>query len=246
MPLLSGLSVANTRAVLRREWLAAFGHPLAYVALAIFLGLFALFTLWFDDVLVGGVASMRRPFRWLGALLVLVASSVTMRAIAEERRTGTLHVLATMPLTSTEIVLGKWLAAVALVATALGLTFTWPLALAWHGDLDPGPVVAGYCGLLAAGSAMAAIGIAASAFTDSQVSAFLVSASVSGIPWLVGLALPLVPRAALPVVQYATFDYHFGNLAEGVLDTRSVVFFFTVTMLALRIAVHHLEARRLT
>jgi ABC-2 type transport system permease protein len=240
------ISVRSVAAILRREWLAAFGHPLAYVALGVFLGLFALFTLWFDDVLVGGVASMRAPFRWMIALLVLVASSVTMRSISEERRTGTLHVLATLPLTSTEIVVGKWLAAVSLVTAALALTATWPAALAWHGDLDPGPVLAGYAGVLAAGAVMAAIGIAASAATDSQVSAFLVSASVSGIPWLVGLALPLVPRAALPLVQYATFDYHFGNLAEGVLDSRSVAFFATVTLVALRIAVHRLEARRLS
>ncbi len=233
-------------AILRRELLASFGHPLAYVALIVFIGLVALFTLWFDDVMVGGVASMRHPFRWMAGCLVVLAPAVTMRAVAEERRTGTLHVLATMPVTTTEIVLGKWLGAVTLVAVALGLTLTWPLALARLGDLDPGPVLAGYAGLLLAGAAMAAIGIAASAATDSQVVAFLVAASISGIPWLVGLALPLVPRELLPIVQYATFDYHFGNLAEGVVDSRSLVFFATVIGGGLRAAVHSLEVRRLT
>ncbi len=235
----------NVRAILRRELIGSFGQPIALVALAVFLGAVALFTLWFDDVFVGGVASMRRPFAWMSVCLAVFAPAVTMRAVADERRTGTLHVLATMPVTSFQIIVAKWLAAVILVAIALGLTLTWPLALAWFGDLDPGPVLAGYLGLFLAGSAMAAVGVAASSSTESQVSAFLLAVVATGLPWLVGYALPLVPRPWLGVVNYLTFEYHFANLAVGVLDSRSIVFFASVTALGLRFATHALEQRRL-
>ncbi len=228
-----------------RELVAAFERPLAYAVLGGFIALCGLLTLWFDDVLLGGVASMRRPFFWMGACLLFLVPSVTMRLLSEERRSGTLLVIGSLPLTSFELVAGKWIAAVGLVAGALALTAPWPVMLATYGDLDLGPVLGGYLGLLLAGGALAAIGTAASAATDSQVLAFLGALGIGLVPWLVGYALPLLPAEAVPLVQVLTFDHHFANLARGVLDSRSVVFFVSVTALALRVGTHLLERQRL-
>lgn len=232
-------------AIARKELGSAFGRPTAYAVLALFVLLFSLLTLWFDDVLLGGVASLRRPFFWAGTCLLVGVPALTMRTLAEEQRTGSWMLLGTLPVSTLEVVVGKWLGAVALVAVALALTLPWPVALAWLGDPDPGPILGGYLGLLLGGAALAAVGVAASAASESQVVAFLVALGLGVVPWLVGNALPLVPAEHVSWVRWLTFDFHFENLARGVLDTRSVVVAATTTAVALRLAVHALELRRL-
>jgi ABC-2 type transport system permease protein len=235
----------NVVTIMQREVAGFFGHPLAYVVLGLFVGVLSLFVLGFDDVLLAGSASMRGPFRWMAACFVFLLPAVTMRLLAEERRTGSMLILGTLPLTAGEIVVGKWLAAVVLVACALGLTLPLPVVLASLGDLDWGPVAGGYLGLLLGGAAFAAIGTATSAVTESQVVAFLLAATACLLPAIAGSALSLVPASLVPIVEYMTFEYHFSNLARGVLDTRSLVFFGAVVAVALRVAVSVLEHRRL-
>lgn len=235
----------NTMAILRRELGSATAHPQAWAALAVFVGLLAVLTLGVEDVLGSGVASMRRPFFWMEACLLFLVPAVTMRLLAEEHRSGTLHLLGTLPVTTAQIVVGKWLAAVALVATGLLLTLTWPIALSLHGPLDWGPVAAGYLGVLLTGSAYAAVGTLTSAVTRHQVLAFLLALVLLLAPWLLGLALPHVPGAWAPLVEVGTLQYHFDNLARGVVDTRSIVFYVAVTAAFLRGAVLALEHRRL-
>ena len=235
----------RTLTVFRRELLGFFAHPLAYFVLTAFVAVNAALSLWFDDLLAGGVASMRRPFYWISLSFLFFVPAITMRLLAEERRSGTLHMLSTLPLRPAEIVVGKWLAAVVVVAVALALTLGYPIALRALGPLDLGPVVGGYLGLLLLGAALAAAGIATSASTENQVVAFLGALALSIGPWLVGQALPLVPAKWVPVVQLFTFEYHFSNLARGVIDSRSLVFFGGVIAIGLRSAVWVLEDRRL-
>lgn len=212
----------------------------------LFLGLLAVLTLWFEDMFLRGVASMRSPFFWIATCFLFLVPALTMRSIAEERRTGSLEMITTLPITPAELVLGKWLAALTVVAVALSLTLSYPIALSMLGDLDGGPVRGGYLGLLLLGGAFAAIGIAASSATTNQVSAFLGALTVCIVPWLAGFLLPMVPGDWVPVVQYFTFEYHFANLARGVIDTRSVVFFAATITVALHLSVSLLEHRRLS
>ncbi|MBA2320367.1 MAG: hypothetical protein H0V89_04355 [Deltaproteobacteria bacterium] len=209
------------------------------------MALVGLLSLWLDDVLLGGVASMRGPFHWIAACLLLLAPAVTMRAVAEERRTGSLHLLSTLPLTPSAIVVGKWLAAVITLGLGLLATLPLPIALAALGPLDPGPVVGGYLGLLGLAAALSAVGIAASAATESQVLAFLLALGVSALPVVVGSALPLVPTAWVAPVAVLTFQFHVEHLARGVVDLRSMAFFAAISVIGLRVAVFVLERRRL-
>ena len=179
-----------------REWRSMFGRPLAYAILALFVLLFALFTLWFDDWLVAGSASLRRPLYWASACLLLLVPAITMRTLSDEWRSGTWAVLGALPLGPSEIVVGKWLGAVGFVGVALALTLPWPIALFVLGDPDPGPIVLGYLGLWLGAGALAAVGVAASSLTESQVVAFLATLALGLVPWLVGQALPLVPAVA--------------------------------------------------
>jgi ABC-2 type transport system permease protein len=238
--------VANVLVLFRRELGGLFGQPLAAIVLGLFLALFGAATLVLDDVFAGGVASMRRPFEWIAACFLFLVPAITMRLLAEEKRSGSLELLSTFPVESWEIVVGKWLAATALVALALGLTVPWPIVLAFYGHLDAGPVIGGYLGLLLIGAAYAAIGVFASSLGESQVVAFLLAFVACLSPWAIWWGLGLIPGDLVPFAQYLTFGWHFSNLARGVLDTRSLVFGAGVIILGLRGAILSLELRRLS
>jgi len=232
--------------VMKRELLSLFGQPLASVALSIFVMTLAVFSLWMGGLLEAGVASMNQPFFWIATCLSLFIPALTMRLVAEERRQGTLEVLCTLPLSSTQIVLGKWLAAWLLALFALLLTMSYPIAMSQLGSLDWGPVVGGYLGLALMAGAFCAIGVAASSMTDNQVLAFLSAAVVCVFPWILGFALTLFPGQWVHFVQALTFEVHFSNLAQGVLDSRSLVYYASIILIALRLAVLSFEVRRLS
>ena len=235
----------NVMAIFRREFAGYFDSPLAYIIVPVFLGLVGGFSLFFQDVLAEGVASMRTVFFWCAVFFLLLIPGVTMRLFAEEQRTGSIEMLVTLPVTEGEMVLGKYLAALALMTVALGLTVTYPITLSQLGALDWGPVVGGYLGLFLLGEAFTAIGTAASAMTRSQVVAFLIAVVVCLLPFASGFALGQVPPSILPVVQYLSFDYHFNNLARGVVDSRNLLYYGSVVALFLHVAVFNLERRRL-
>ncbi len=235
----------NVLAVFRRELTSSFDSPLAYIVVPVFLGLVATFVLWFQDIFAQGVVSLRTFFFWSSLFFVVLVPAITMRLFAEERRTGSLELLITLPMSETQVVLGKYLSALALLAVALLLTATYPVSMAILGDLDWGPVVGGYLGLVLLGAALCGIGTAASALTSNQVVAFLLAMVLCLLPFATGFFLHKVPAVALPVVQYLSFDYHFNNLARGVLDSRDLIYFLSVGAMGLAVAVLALRHGRL-
>jgi ABC-2 type transport system permease protein len=235
----------NVLAIYRRELGSYFDSPLALIVIPVFLGLVGGFSLYFQDVFASGLASLRPMFFWSAVFYLLLIPAVTMRLFAEERRSGSLEMLVTLPVSEAEMVLGKYLAAFSLMAIALALTLTFPLTMSRFGDLDSGPLLGGYLGLLLLGAAFSAIGTAASALTSNQVVAFLLALVVCIVPFAMGYALSGVPPALLPVVQYLSFEYHFNNLARGVVDSRNLIFYGTTVGLFLHMAVFSLEQRRL-
>lgn len=236
----------NVAAIFRREFASYFDSPLAYIVVPAFLGLVGGFSLFFQDVFDAGVASMRTVFFWSAVFYLLLIPAVTMRLFAEERRTGSIELLVTLPVTEAEMVLGKYLAALALMTVALALTATFPITIGMQGELDPGPVLGGYLGLFLLGASFTAIGTAASTLTRNQVVAFLVALVLCLVPFATGYALGAVPASVLPVVQYLSFEYHFNNLARGVIDSRDIVYYAGVVALFLHVAVFALDRQRLT
>jgi ABC-2 type transport system permease protein len=235
----------NVLAIFKRELASYFDSPLALIVIPAFLFIVGGFSLFFQDIFEGGMASLRPMFFWCATSFLLLIPAVTMRLFAEEKRTGSIELLVTLPVTEGEMVLGKYLAALALMGLALSLTLSYLLTLAQLADPDPGPIIGGYLGLALLGAAFCAIGTAASALTSNQVVAFLMALLVGLLPFASGYALARVPGALLPVVQYLTFEYHFNNLARGVLDSRDLIYYGSVVALFLHIAVWALERRRL-
>lgn len=235
----------NIFAIYQRELRSYFDGALAYLVLPVFLGLVGAFCLFFQDILESGQLNMRVIFFWMAFFFLLLIPALTMRSFAEEKRTGSIEMLVTLPVKEEEIVLGKYLASLSVVILALILSLTYPISLAGLGDLDWGPVLGGYLGLFLLGAAFSAIGIAMSAMSNSQVMAFLLSLTIGILPFATGYALGRVPGDILPVVQYLTFEYHFSNLAKGVIDTRNLIFYGSVVAFFLHLAVFQLEQRRL-
>ena len=259
---LHAAALRNVIAIARRELAAGFDSPLAYFAVPVYVLLVGGFALWFDDVFAAGVATVRGVLFWNALFLVLFVPAVTMRLFADEFRTGSIEILSTLPLRESELVLGKFAAAMGIVATGIGATLGYPLTIAVlavpenapsgsffmrivnSSGLDLGEVVCGYLGLLLLGAAIAGIGIAASALTNSQIVAFLGALLVSLFPFVLGMFLDKVPAPFVGLAQTLSLNYHFSNMARGVVDIRDVLFCASVAALGLHVAIFSLERRR--
>ena len=232
--------------IFTRELRAYFDGALALLIIPTFLGMVGVFSLFFQDIFAAGFIDLRSVFFWMSLFFLLLIPALTMRSFAEEKRTGTIEMLATLPISEEQLVIGKFVAALVVVALALALSLTYPISLAQLGDLDWGIVVGGYLGLFAMSAALTSIGIAMSAATSSQVIAFLASLTIGLLPFATGYALGRVPADWLPFVQYLTFEYHFSTLSKGIIDTRSLIFYGSIVGLFLHVAVFQLEQRRLS
>ena len=237
--------LTHVAAIFKRELSSYFDSPLAYIVIPVFLVLVGGFSLYFQDLLSGGLATMRPVFFWSSVFMLLLIPAVTMRLFSEEHRLGSIELLVTLPVSEPAIVLGKFLAAFALVAVAIAMTLTYPITLMVLSDVDLGPILGGYIGLLGLGAAFTAIGTATSVGTRNQIVAFLLALGLCTLPFASGFALGQVPAAILPLVQFLSFETHFNNLARGVIDSRDLIFYGSIVALFLHIAVFGLERRRL-
>src|SRR5260221_10119693 len=159
-----------------------------------------------------------RPFFVLAPLMcVFITLMLTMRLLAEERREGTLELLLTMPVTDWEVVLGKSLASLGLVAVLIALTIAFPVSVAAIGPLDKGATFAGYVGMVLMGGTYAAIGLMASAFTRNQIVAVLVAFFISFALFLIGQVVPVLPPSVAPLANAISIHVRFQNIARGVI-----------------------------
>lgn len=233
-------------AIALRELAALYRTPSGWLIAALFLLLTgAIFTA--TTLVPGEVASLRYFFAPAASLLVVIAPAISMRAFAEEIRTGTIEPLLTGPVSDPVIVLGKHLGAVAFLATLVLPSLVYPAVLAWAADapLDPGPVASGYLGFLLIGSTYLALGLIVSALTESQTLAFLASfLFLAGYLILTG---PLAARLPAPFDAWATaaaLQPVTADFAKGVVDTGSVLALITVQGSLLAIAWAALDTRR--
>ncbi len=228
------MSFRNIRAVARREWNAYFNSPIAYVFLVIFLALAAFFTFFIDRFYEFGQADLRRFFGWHPWLYLVLVPAAAMRLWAEERRSGTIELLLTLPMTPLEALLGKFFAAWGFLALALLLTFVTPLTAFYLGHPDPGVVALGYLGSVLLSGAYLAIGLFTSALTRNQVISFILAVVIglflilAGYPPVTDFVARFAPQSVVEGVAAFSFLTHFDNLQRGVLDARDLVYFASV------------------
>lgn len=230
---------SNIKAIMKRELGGYFTSPIAYVFLVIFLLLTGFFTFTVGNFFERGEASLVSFFTWHPWLYLFLVPAVGMRLWSEERRLGTLELLLTLPITSWQAIVGKFLASWAFLALALVLTFPVVITVNWLGDPDNGVIFAGYVGSLMLAGAYLAISCMTSAMTRNQVISFILSVMICLFLILAGYTpvTDLLTRWASPVVvqTIAAFSVmtHFEGFQRGVLDTRDVVFFVSVIGFAL-------------
>lgn len=234
------MSLGRTLTVARREFRAYFATPLAAVFLVIFLFLAAFMTFNVGGLFERGQADLRPFFQFQPWLSLFLVPAVSMRLWAEERRTGTIELLTTLPFTIGDLVLGKFLAAWAFTTVALALTLPLWITVAWLGDPDHGVILVGYLASALLTGAFLAIGGCLSAFTKNQVIAFVLCAIVCFLVLLAGFpaALDLV-RAWMPgeigeplarALGSVSAMSHFDSMMRGVVDLRDLLYF--VSMIA--------------
>ncbi|MBW2162230.1 MAG: ABC transporter permease, partial [Deltaproteobacteria bacterium] len=214
-----------------RQFRSYFNGPVAYIVICIVMLTLGFF--FWNTFFLYGRASAREMFRWLGLILVFALPALTMGLLAEEKRTGTIELLITMPVTEAQVILGKFLGVLGLYAVLLVLTLAYPISVSTLGHLDWGPVWSGYLGLFLQGSAVLAIGLMASSWTDNQLIALFVALTLSVFFWVLDKFLALLPTNAASALEWLSFDYHFQSMARGVIDLRDVLFFFSMTVFAL-------------
>jgi ABC-2 type transport system permease protein len=227
-----------------RQFRSYFNGPVAYIVICVVMLTLGFF--FWNTFFLYGRASAREMFRWLSLILVFALPALTMGLLAEEKRTGTIELLITMPVTDAQVILGKFLGVFGLYAVVLVLTLAYPISVSTLGNLDWGPVWSGYLGLLLQGSAVLAIGLMASSWTDNQLIALFVALTLSVFFWVLDKFLALLPTNAASALEWLSFDYHFQSMTRGVVDLRDVLFFFSVTIFALSLAFRALESRRWT
>jgi ABC-2 type transport system permease protein len=229
--LLNGLFAAPTWAVFRRELKSYFATPVAYVFIVIFLVLAGAFTFYLGGFYERGQADLQPFFSFHPWLYLFLVPAVSMRLWAEERKSGTIELLLSLPVTMGQAVMGKFLAAWAFIGIALALTFPIWLTVNYLGDPDNGVILASYLGSGLMAGAFLAVGACLSAATRNQVIAFILTAAVcflfllAGFPMVLDFFRVLFPQIIVDAVANLSFLTHFAAIAKGVLDLRDVLFF---------------------
>ncbi len=245
--------------IARKELKQLFTSPIAYVALAMFFLITGFLFFSLIGVYTSQVLQLQGPppsdfdptriifsplFQDVSFVLILLVPILTMRLVSEEDRARTMELLATSPVTSTAIVVGKYLASLALFAVLLAISAYMPLSLAVMGRLDWGLLAASYLGLVLLGGAFLAIGLFASTLNENQIVSAAIGFALLLLFWVLGFAQQASGSAVQQVLSSLSFSTHFSNLASGVVDTQDIVFFLSLAGFFVFLGVLALESRK--
>lgn len=227
--------------ITKRELKAWFDGLTGYVVLTFFV----LVVGWFfgNGLFLENAASLRTIFDITPLLFMFFIPALTMGAFAEEKRSGTLELLLTMPLRDWQVILGKLMTTGLLVLAALGLTLIYTFTVMSLGNLDLGATIGGYLGMFLYGLTCGAIGLYASSLTNNQIVAYIVTFMILLFLLLVGKSTPILPGAIATIVEYIGTEYHYENLLRGVIDTRDLLYYLSLITMACFLTAHNLSKR---
>ena len=232
--------------IAKRELASFFDSLIAYIMLVLFLGFSGFFT-WIlgSDIFYTGQATLESFFNVAYWTLFFFIPALTMRLLAEEKKSGTIELLLTKAVTDRQIVLGKFLSALLLVIIALAFTLPYVISVAAIGDLDTGQVICGYLGLVLMSAMYTSIGLYTSSTTTNQIVAFL-AAMFTGLFFhiIFGMLAQQFPGWVGEVFDYLNVNSHFESISRGVLDSRDLIYFFSVTVIGILLSEMSLTKRQ--
>jgi len=240
----------NTWIIAKREFKSYFGTPLAYVFVVIFVALTGAFAFYVGNFFERGQADLQPFFLYHVWLYLLLVPAIAMRLWAEERKTGTIELLMTLPVSTTEAILGKFFAAWAFIGVALALTFPMWITVNILGNPDNGVILAGYIGSFLMAGTFLAIGSCISALTKNQVIAFIVAATIcflfvmSGAELVLTFFRPWAPGFLVQAISSMSFISHFDQIVKGVFSLSSLVFYVSLIVFFLFANVIVVEQRK--
>ena len=233
----------NILTILKKEFFGYFSSPMAYI----FLVVFSLVSGYFfsNTFFLIGQSDMRALFNIVPMVYLFFIPAITMSLIAKEKSLGTMEIICTLPIKEYEFVLGKYLSAISLILTGLIFTTIHVITLYRFGtNIDYGALLTGYLGLFFVGAVYASIGIFASSLFDNQVVAFIIAVFVVLMFFLFDKLLIFVPSFLAGFIQYISVDYHVSNISRGVIDSRNIIYFFSVIGVFLFATVQVLNSRK--
>jgi ABC-2 type transport system permease protein len=232
---------SEMNAIMKKELKSYFNSPIAYIVITIFLVFTGFF--FFKDFFYFNQAEMRNLFQLMPLMLCFVIPAVTMRLLSEERQSGSFEILMTLPVSSWDIVLGKFFAGTIFSAVMISPTLMYLVTVVFIGSPDFGPVIGGYTGVILLSAAYTSIGLLASSFTRNQIISFILSWAACFSLWLVDKAVIFLP-SKFGFISYLGTDYHFQNIAKGIIDSRDIIYFISICALSLMFTVKVIEERR--
>ena len=223
--------MTQIRHIAIKEFKDYFTSPIAYIVISIFLIVTGWF--FFSTFFIYDRTSMRDFFLLLPTIFSFIIPAITMRLLSEEINVGSYEILLTMPVSSTDIAIGKFLGATFFVVAMLIPTMLYPVSISLLGDLDLGPVAGGYIGTILLGSTYCAIGLFASSLTRNQIVAFIIGAAICFALTIMDRLLFFIPGAFASIVEYIGANSHFANISKGIIDTRDIIYFASVIFVSI-------------
>jgi len=232
--------------VCRKEFNSFFASPAAWLFLAAFLIVNLFIFFWAEAFFARNIADVKPLFQWMPILLIFLVAALTMRSWAEERRSGTLESLLTAPIAPSSLIIGKFLAGLALVALALALTLPLPFTVSMLGSLDWGPVWGGYLASLFLAAAYLAIGLYMSGRTDNPIVALILTVATASVFYLIGsdMLTTLFGRQIGSVLALLGTGSRFDSITRGVLDARDILYYLSIVAVFLMLNRYSLERLR--
>jgi len=237
-------------AIFKREFTAYFATPIAYVFIVIFLFMTGVFTFYLGGFYQSNQADLEPFFRFHPWLYLFLIPAISMRLWSEERKSSSIELLMTLPISVADAVIGKFLAAWCFTGVALMLTFPMWLTVNYLGDPDNTVILAGYIGSLIMAGGFLAIGSCISAITKSQVIAFVISVVIcfmfilSGFPLVLDFFRGWAPQIIVDAIASFSFLTHFASIKKGVIDVRDVFYFFALMVFWLYATMVIIEAKK--
>ncbi len=239
------MNTQNIKTIFTKELKSYFNSPIAYIVMIVFMAISGfLFTMSFFQI---NIASMREFFGSFFIQLVLFVvfiPAITMRSFSEEKKQGTLELLLTKPITDIELILGKYLSALTLIVITLSPTILYFIIIKMIGPISFWPFLTSLLGYILMSAFFIGIGVFVSSLTENQIIAFIVSVLICLFFFLFGKLLIVFPTSVVSFFEYLTTDYHLSNISRGVIDSRVLIYYFSMIFFTIFLTKVSLESRK--
>ncbi len=212
-----------------KEFKDYFISPIAYIVISLFLIVTGWF--FFSTFFIYGRADLRDFFSLLPIIFSFIIPAITMRLFSEEKNVGSYETLLTMPVSFSDIALGKFFAATLFTAAMLIPTISYPLFISFIGEIDPGPVIGGYLGAIFLAAAYCSLGLFASSLTRNQIIAFIIGCAMCFVLTILDKLLFFMPAKITGALEFIGASSHFANISKGIIDSRDIFYFLSVIII---------------